>query len=241
MAASRLSIFNLFARIYDFLTDQDFWRAQIRRTLDHVDTSGGGRSDPKAFRVLDLGCGPGVSSFALAECLGPEGVVIGIDNAEKMVHRARRHHQAAFPELTGVSFEHADAQQLPFPDGAFDLAIGHSFLYLVPEKARVLREARRVLAPGASLVLMEPRAGVSLLGASLRSMKHAGALARSPGGTLRFLVSMVAWRIVALASGRLSPELVEPMVLAAGFDRVACVPTLGGLGLHIVARVDDPD
>jgi len=45
----------------------------------------------------------------------------------------------------------ADAGELPYPDGAFDLVVGHAFLHHVPDVGRVLREAHRVLAPGGAL------------------------------------------------------------------------------------------
>jgi len=232
MLAPRLSLFNVFARVYDALTDQDPWRAQILTMLGHVDARRPG------LRVLDLGCGPGVSAFALGGLLGSDARVWGVDNAAAMIERARRHQARRYPHLTGVCFLHADACALPFADGAFDLAVGHSFLYLVPDPAGVLREARRLLAPGGALVLMEPRARGSLAAAAWRSRRHARALVAAPLATLRFVASMVAWRVVSQLKGRLSPARVEPLVRAAGFANVAFAPTLGGLGMHVVARVD---
>ena len=50
---------------YDVITGQDFWRSQIRSMLDHARIGPNRRST----RLLDLGCGPGVSTFVLAEKL----------------------------------------------------------------------------------------------------------------------------------------------------------------------------
>ena len=58
-ASGGFDLFNVVALGYDVMTRQDLWRDQIARTLDFVDAGRAG------LRVLDLGCGPGVSAFAL--------------------------------------------------------------------------------------------------------------------------------------------------------------------------------
>ena len=45
-----------------------------------------------------------------------------------------------------------DAEALPFPDGSFDLVVGHAFLHHLPEPAAALREAHRVLVPGGAVL-----------------------------------------------------------------------------------------
>lgn len=224
----RLPIFELGADGYDFLTGERYWREQIARVLDYAEV----RSD---LRVLDLGCGPGVSSFVLAERLGPGAEIVGIDLAARMLARAERHHRRRHPELTGVRFERADATALPFEDGRFDLAVGHSFLYLVPDRPAVLAEVRRVLAPGGRLVLMEP----SREGSLLEAARHAGgvrAALRDPFDATRFATAMVLWRLVSGAAGRLDRAEAARLLSEAGFREVAIHPTLGGLGIHCVGR-----
>ncbi len=225
----RLSIFELGAFPYDFLTDQDLWRQQVLRVLDHVAGT--------PMRILDLGCGPGVSAFALGEHLGDGTEITGIDLAHQMVALAERHHRRRYPHLDRVRFQQADATALPFDDDTFDLAVGHSFLYLVPDRPAVLREVRRVLAPGGTLVLMEPAATGSLRRAALRAAPKAPLLWRRPLDTPRFLTSMVLWRTVSAAAGRLDPHRIARLFDDAGFEDVHCRPTLAGLGLHCVGRV----
>src|SRR3546814_503616 len=57
-------------------------------------------------RVLDVGCGAGSTSFALAACVGAEGCVLGVDISEPLIARARETAQAGAP----VAFELADAR-----------------------------------------------------------------------------------------------------------------------------------
>src|SRR5262244_1157637 len=66
-------------------------------------------------RVLDLGCGCGASSLALASRVGPSGRVLGLDVSEPMLARARE--RAA--GLAQVSFRHADVQTAALERGAF--------------------------------------------------------------------------------------------------------------------------
>ena len=221
--------FNLSARFYEALVLQDYWRVQIGRLLDHV-------SPREGLRVLDLGCGPGVSAFELAERLGPSATVVGIDLSDRMIERAKHHLASRHTHLAGVHFERADATALPFDDGSFDLVTGHSFLYLVPDRPGVLREARRVLAPGGTIVLMEPARHGSLPVAALRSLGHAIELVRRPVSAVRFTASMVGWRLASSVAGRLDEVEVLRLFCDAGFHDIACHPTLAGLGLHCVGR-----
>jgi ubiquinone/menaquinone biosynthesis C-methylase UbiE len=228
--SSPFSIFNLCALAYDLLTGQDLWREQIATLLQYV-------PDPKNLRVLDVGCGPGVSTFVLAEKLGMGSVVTGIDLAHKMIARALHHHKTRFSHLKNVQFLQADASHLPFENGSFDLITGHSFLYLVHDRRAVLADIRRVLAPKGRLVLMEPNAGTSLFSAGISALVHTKEFLRRPNATARFASCMVLWRCFSLVMGKMSPELVERLFSEAGFQEISCHPTLGGLGLHCVGCV----
>ncbi|RMH21611.1 MAG: class I SAM-dependent methyltransferase [Acidobacteria bacterium] len=220
------------AAAYDLLTAHQLWCDDVARLLQGAALAGaGGR------RVLDLGCGTGTSTFVAARLLaGAE--VVGVDLARAMIERARRRHRRRHPDLTGVRFEVADAARLPFPDASFDLVLGHSVLYLLPDRAAALRQARRVLAPGGRLLLMEPDAEGSLWRAAAANAGRLPGLLRRPLTGLRFLASMVLWRLVSGGAGRLSAARLEGSLRAAGFDRVEIRPTLGGLGLHCAGAVE---
>lgn len=228
------SVFHLppIAALYELLTGQAYWRYAIEAMLRHVEVRANGRR----LRLLDLGCGPGESSFALAQRF-PDAEVVGIDFANVMVARAKRRHRQRHPQLSRLRFEVADACDLPFDAGAFDLAAGHSFLYLVPDRAGVLHEAFRVLSPGGQILLMEPSAEASLARAAQRSRRGVvRALGRTPVSALRFGVSMLLWRAWSGAAGRLTPQRVRALLTSAGFAEVRVLPALGGLGLHSLGR-----
>ena len=68
-------------------------------------------------RVLDVGCGAGASSLALAARVGAGGQVLGVDISEPLIARAR----ALAPRDTPVLFRVADASSAELPEGAFDI------------------------------------------------------------------------------------------------------------------------
>jgi len=72
-------------------------------------------------RVLDIGCGNGITSRDAARAAGPSGEVLGIDLSGPMLARAKE--LTTNEELDNVRFEQGDAQVHPFDPGAYDLAI----------------------------------------------------------------------------------------------------------------------
>jgi SAM-dependent methyltransferase len=109
---------------------------------DLAGATGGGR-------YLDLGCSAGLYTRGLARDL--EADVVGIDISPSMLREAGRR-----ARLTGTkpSFVRANAQNLPFFDGAFSGAVCGGSLNEFGNPARVLRETHRVLAIGGQLAIM---------------------------------------------------------------------------------------
>jgi ubiquinone/menaquinone biosynthesis C-methylase UbiE len=95
---------------------------------------------PENARVLEVGCGPGPVTRALAEWPNV-GEVVGLDPSSIFLSRARR----LTASIHNVSFVEGDARELPFEDSRFDVVILHTTLCHVPEPERALSEARRVL------------------------------------------------------------------------------------------------
>src|SRR5947199_6327771 len=67
--------------------------------------------------VLDVGCGAGASSLALATRVGAGGHVLGVDISEPLIGRAR----ALAPRDRPALFQVADASSAELPEGAFDI------------------------------------------------------------------------------------------------------------------------
>ncbi|GAA1457184.1 methyltransferase domain-containing protein [Nocardiopsis exhalans] len=94
--------------------------------------------------VLDVGCGAGLS---VAEIDGDGARTIGLDLDARMLDAARRRH----PE---GEFVLAGAEALPLADGVARAYRAERLFHVVPDPARALAEAYRVLAPGGRVVLI---------------------------------------------------------------------------------------
>ena len=102
-------------------------------------------------RVLDVGCGPGFVARRAAELVGKTGRVVGLDLNESMLIKARE--TPRLESAVTVEWRQGDAQSMPFDDSSFDVVLVLQALQFCPEPAVALREMRRVLAPGGSLVV----------------------------------------------------------------------------------------
>jgi ubiquinone/menaquinone biosynthesis C-methylase UbiE len=133
----------------------------------------------RGARVLDVGCGPGYFARMLAEAVGPEGSVSGIDAAPEMIEYANRKAR----RLSNCSFQTGTAESLAFPEAAFDVVVSSLMMHHLPEEGRLgaVREMQRVLRPGGTLLLADfrmPQRGVWHLVASLTG--HAAMQRRVP-------------------------------------------------------------
>lgn len=91
-------------------------------------------------RVLDVGCGPGALTAELVTRLGP-AAVSGVDPSEPFVAAARARNP-------GVDVRRASAEELPFPDGAFDAALAQLVVHFMADPVAGLREMARVTRSG---------------------------------------------------------------------------------------------
>lgn len=106
--------------------------------------------------VLDFGCGVGRLTFALA---GWFGSVVGVDASQAMIEQAETQSWADWaPRGADIKFLHSTAQELPFSDGEFDLAV--SLLVLqhlaTPVALAYLAELCRVVRPSGWLAVQLP-------------------------------------------------------------------------------------
>jgi SAM-dependent methyltransferase len=104
----------------------------------------------RGMRVADLGCGVGMVTALLAELVGPDGHVVGVDFSAAQLAQARE-------RLSSAAARHAalvqgSAMDTGLPPGSFDLVYCRFLLLHLPDPERALREMRALLRPGGILV-----------------------------------------------------------------------------------------
>jgi ubiquinone/menaquinone biosynthesis C-methylase UbiE len=105
------------------------------------------------MRVLDVGSGAGDVALLIAELVGSEGQVVGVDSNPLILESARARAHAA--GLANVSFLVGDIATVPL-EGAFDAAVGRCVLVFVPDPVAVVRRVVQVVRPGGSVAFQEP-------------------------------------------------------------------------------------
>ncbi len=168
-------------------------------------------------RVADLGAGVGWSSIRLAEAF-PHIRVDGYDLDEESIARGRRH-VAERGVAHQVDLEVADITQ-PLPGGGYDLAVFFECLHDLPYPVAALEVARRSLAPGGSVIVME---------------EHVAESFTAPGDEVeRFMAA--AGTVWCVPQGRteadsevvgplgIRPAVMRQLATRAGFDNVEILP-----------------
>ena len=147
-AAKVNDLFARIARRYDFLNDlQSFglhrrWKRRVAE-LAQIKTGD---------RALDLCCGTGDISFALAQ-RGAE--TTGLDFSPQMLEVAALRQTHSKLQTQNLKFLQGDAQQLPFPENAFDIVtVGYGLRNLTSWE-RGVDEMFRVARPGARLIVLD--------------------------------------------------------------------------------------
>jgi SAM-dependent methyltransferase len=93
-------------------------------------------------RVLDVACGNGNAALAAARRFGQ---VVGVDYVPELLDNARRRAEA---EGLEASFQEGDAEDLPFPDDAFDVVLSTCGAMFAPDQEQTASELLRVCRPG---------------------------------------------------------------------------------------------
>jgi SAM-dependent methyltransferase len=121
------------------ITDQ----AQVQRLVTAI-------GEPARGRVLDVACGPGIVTAALAAMAGE---VVALDLTPEMLIKAQE--RCAKAGHTNVLFKEGSATALPFADASFDVAVTRLSFHHFEEPQTVLMEMLRVLKPGGTLAVAD--------------------------------------------------------------------------------------
>ncbi|MEJ5348118.1 MAG: bifunctional demethylmenaquinone methyltransferase/2-methoxy-6-polyprenyl-1,4-benzoquinol methylase UbiE [Desulfosoma sp.] len=146
------SMFDRIAATYDFLNHflsmglDLWWRRQAVQAL--------WRLTPQAHRVLDVATGTGDLAFAMLRGR-PHVHLVGLDVARNMLRRAAEKRRASSISASRYSLVAADALNMPFPDHCFDALMIAYGIRNLPDISQAFREFRRVLRPGAHVLILE--------------------------------------------------------------------------------------
>ncbi len=145
-------------------------------------------------RLLDVACGSGQLALQAAR----EGVeVTGVDIASNLIARARAR---AAAEGLHATFTEADAEDLPFEEGEFDVVVSLIGAMFAPRPDRVARELLRVCSPGGTIAMANWTAG-GFVGRMLKTISRFIAPSGAP--------SPLLWGDEATVRGRLGPGVSE--------------------------------
>ena len=121
-----------------------FWHRFGRQTVERLNLL------PGEF-VLDVCSGSGGSALPAAEKVGPEGRVIAVDLAERLIELAKA--KAQGKGLSNIEFKVADMLALGYPDSTFDAVICVFGIFFVPDMSVAVSELWRMVRPGGRLAI----------------------------------------------------------------------------------------
>jgi len=138
------------ARTYNAAADayddpaNGFWERFGRDTVERLRLRRG-------CRVLDVCCGSGASALPAAQIVGPEGFVLGVDLAERLLELARS--KAAARGLANTEFRIGDMLDLRLPAAHFDAVVCVFGIFFVPDMVAAVRTLWERVRPGGMLAI----------------------------------------------------------------------------------------
>jgi ubiquinone/menaquinone biosynthesis C-methylase UbiE len=195
-----------------------YWMAQLPDVTARLEAGG---------RALDLGCGVGRVSLALADAY-PAAEVVGVDPDAGSIARARE--AAAAAGAARVRFVEGTVSDLP-PEDLYDFAALFNCLHDLTDPVETLSEIRSLLKPDAALMVMEPKAA-DRLADNVHSL-----------GTVYYGFSLFHCMTQSLAQGGpglgtcLGPERTMALLREGGFSDVAQLPIKSQINMFYAARI----
>lgn len=123
------------------------WRKRLQPPEIVINRSG----IKKGFRVLEVGCGSGAFTLQAARKVGKRGEVYALDVEQKMLDQLK----AKLKETKNTKLICADATDLPFEGNFFDLVFSVAAFQEINNRAKALKEIKRVLKKGGILAITE--------------------------------------------------------------------------------------
>jgi arsenite methyltransferase len=151
--------------------------------------------------VLDLGSGGGIDVLLSARRVGPTGKAYGLDMTDEMLALANENKRKA--GIENVEFLKGEIENIPLPENSVDVIISNCVINLSVDKDKVLREAFRVLKPGARFAVSD----VVTRGEVPPEIRQ----------------SILAW--VGCIAGALEENEYRNKLTAAGFEKIEIEPT----------------
>ncbi len=121
-----------------------FWHRFGRRTVERLGLREG-------ETVLDVCCGSGGSALPAAETVGPEGKVVAVDLAERLIQLGAA--KARAKGLNNIEFSTGDMLALGYPDASFDVVVCVFGIFFVPDMVAATKELWRMVRPGGRLAI----------------------------------------------------------------------------------------
>jgi SAM-dependent methyltransferase len=162
--------------------------------------------------ILDVGCGPGLDTVALAHLVGPQGRIEGVDRDPEMLAAADAYAQAAGVS-DWVTHRAADAAALPFANDSFDACRSERLFQHLREPETVLAEMVRAAKPGGWVVVVDTDWGTSQTNTA------------DPHFERQLMAFAAEYRLNNPYSGR----RLYGMLRAAGLEAVTAEPYLFGI------------
>ncbi|MCK6257518.1 demethylmenaquinone methyltransferase [Fictibacillus sp. KIGAM418] len=143
------SVFEKISGQYDFMNNVISFKQHTRWRNDTMKRM----AVKEGSHALDVCCGTGEWSIALAKAVGASGSVTGLDFSKNMLEVGKK--KLSELKCPNVKLIHGNAMELPFPDNTFDYVTIGFGLRNVPDYLQVIKEMQRVVKPGGRVVCLE--------------------------------------------------------------------------------------